>query len=121
MPPTLCGKAVPLAMTTLRSRADQLEATLPSTVMSSGYKYLGNFAACEPWAAQGMQCHDLAQMIMDAAADTGFIRVAKSGVRTATGIDGARGLSAAPGRPPGSVNKITRTMKDAITAAVIWG
>jgi hypothetical protein len=24
----------------------------------SDYKYLGNFAACEPWAAQGMQCHE---------------------------------------------------------------
>jgi hypothetical protein len=22
------------------------------------YKYLGNFAACEPWAAQGMSCDD---------------------------------------------------------------
>lgn len=24
----------------------------------SEYKYLGNFAACEPWAAQGMSCDD---------------------------------------------------------------
>jgi hypothetical protein len=24
----------------------------------SDYKYLGNFAACEPWAAQGMSCDD---------------------------------------------------------------
>ncbi len=24
----------------------------------SDYEYLGNFAACEPWAAQGMSCDD---------------------------------------------------------------
>ena len=25
-------------------------------VVMSEYKYLGNLAACEPWAAQGMRC-----------------------------------------------------------------
>jgi hypothetical protein len=35
---------------------------------------------------------DLAQMIMNAAAEAGFLKVAKSGMRTATGKDGVQGF-----------------------------